>query len=75
MSLDDSATDDLFELAMTAENWVQAEALADTDAKKRRAWLARKNKVRLQTASNYMHIYVVNVDLDLILVDSIRLAK
>ena len=44
MSLDDS--DDLFELAMTAENWVQAEALATTDSHRKRVWLAKKSKVR-----------------------------
>ena len=49
MSLDDSESDDLFELAMTAENWDQAEALASSDNQKRRAWLAKKNKVRSKT--------------------------
>jgi hypothetical protein len=44
-SLDESVTDNLFELALTAENWDQADALAETDTQRRRAWLARKNKV------------------------------
>ena len=46
ISLDDSGSDDLFELAMTAENYVQAEALVTTDTQRKRVWLAKKSKVR-----------------------------
>ena len=42
MSLDDPVSDDLFELAMTAENWDQKKALATTDSQRCQAWLAKK---------------------------------
>jgi hypothetical protein len=51
ISLDDS--DDLFELAMTAENFDQAGALATTDVQRKRVWLAMKNKV---STAELLHI-------------------
>ena len=50
ISLDD--TEELFELAMTAGNYEEAQKLAVSDTRRRRVWLAVKNKVGFIGISN-----------------------